>query len=48
VTNIGQWAFYDCPSLTDIYYAGSEEEWKNISIEERNDPLHKATIHFGK
>ena len=26
-------AFYYCPALTDVYYAGSEEQWKYIKIE---------------
>ena len=32
VTSIGKYAFDYCTSLTDVYYAGSEEEWKKISI----------------
>ena len=32
VTSIGEWAFADCTSLTDVYYAGSEAQWKAISI----------------
>ena len=29
--SIGNWAFFQCTSLTDIYYAGSEEEWDRIN-----------------
>ena len=32
VTSIGYTAFKDCESLTDVYYEGSEEDWKNIKI----------------
>lgn len=47
VTKIYKGTFSGCTSLTDVYYAGSEEEWKNIQIEETwNDSLLTATIHF--
>ena len=46
VTSIGNFAFCDCSSLTDVYYAGTEEEWKSISIGISNEPLLNATIHF--
>ena len=46
VTIIGYEAFYYCDSLTDVYYAGTEEQWKNISIGSVNAPLLNATIHF--
>ncbi len=46
VTHIGCSAFYDCYSLTDVYYGGFEEEWNNIDIDEFNDDLTDATIHF--
>ena len=47
VTSIGEYAFYDCTSLTDVYYAGSEAQWKAISISSnRNDDLLTANIHY--
>ena len=46
VTSIGDYAFSYCRSLTDVYYGGSEEEWQNISIDEGNEPLLNADIHF--
>ena len=47
VTSIGEYAFYDCTSLTDVYYAGSEAQWKAISISfNRNDDLLTANIHY--
>lgn len=46
VTSIENWAFDDCTSLTDVYYAGSEDDWKKISIESNNTPLTNATIHY--
>ena len=46
VTSIGECAFYYCPSLTDVYYTGSAEEWASISIGLDNDRLTNATIHY--
>ena len=46
LTSISKYAFYSCGNLTDIYYAGTEEQWNEISIEEYNDPLLNATIHY--
>ena len=38
--------FCDCSSLHDVYYAGTEHEWNNMTIGMRNDPLNNATKHF--
>ena len=47
VTSIGEWAFFGCSSLTDVYYAGSEAQWKAISISSAgNDDLLNANIHY--
>ena len=46
VTSIDSGAFEYCNSLTDVYYSGSEEQWKAISVAEYNDPLTSATIHY--
>ena len=47
VTRIWQKAFKDCNNLKDIYYGGSEEQWKDITINwTGNEPLKGATIHF--
>lgn len=47
VTSIGTKAFYGCKFLTDIYYAGSEDEWNNIQLEaDGNDSLLNATITY--
>ena len=45
VTSIGDSAFF-CDSLTDVYFTGTEQEWKAIEIGESNDPLQNAAIHF--
>lgn len=42
-------AFDGCEKLKDVYYEGSEDEWKNIEIissENDNAALGKAVIHF--
>ena len=46
VLSIGDYAFYTCYSLKDVYYAGTEEQWDNISFGQYNEDLLNATIHF--
>ena len=47
VTSIDSYVFNGCNNLTDVYYTGTEEEWKAISIDyENNAPLKNATIHY--
>ena len=46
VTSIDNYAFYNCSKLKDVYYLGTEEEWKNISIGSNNYCLTNATIHY--
>lgn len=48
VTTIDTMAFMGCVALTDVYYCGSEEAWKNITIGPSNDPLtsETVTIHY--
>ena len=48
VKNIGVLAFYRNIKLTDVYYAGSEEEWNEITIDDGNENLTGAVIHFGE
>ena len=44
---IGDYAFDDCLNLTDVYYTGTEEEWKGIEISDTgNSDLVNATIHY--
>lgn len=45
VTDIGNAAFAGCYDLSDVYYGGSEAEWKAISIADKNEQLLNATIH---
>ena len=43
---IGEGAFESCSSLQDVYYTGSEAQWKKIEIEPFNDSLLHANIHY--
>lgn len=46
VKEIGDYAFYDSCDLSDVYYQGTEAEWKKIKIYSENIYLETATIHF--
>ncbi len=43
---IGQFAFWHCPELTDVFYAGSEEDWAKVEIGRKNDGLDHVTVHY--
>ena len=45
VTSIGECAFYNT-DLKDVYYGGTEAQWKAIQIGEYNEALTKAKIHY--
>ena len=46
VTVIATSAFKNCKELKDVFYKGSEEDWKAIKIYENNEPLLNANIHY--
>ncbi len=46
VTSIGSSAFSGCSSLTDVYYTGSEDAWKAITIGSSNSKLTSAKRHY--
>ena len=46
LTEIGYCAFNGATALTDVYYAGTREQWDRIAIDSDNDPLFSAAIHF--
>ncbi len=46
VTNIKFGAFYNCIGLTDVYYTGSENDWREIYTEGENTYLTGATRHY--
>ena len=45
VTGIGYAAFWKT-GLTDVFYGGTEEQWEAIQIDQYNDPLAQARIHY--
>lgn len=46
VTSIGDVAFYGCNNLQDIYYGGTETQWKAIKVGTGNAALTRAKIHY--
>lgn len=47
IKKIDSSAFYGCDNLTDIYYAGTEDEWKTILYGSGfDDYLNKVKIHY--
>ena len=45
MTSIGYAAFWDT-GVTDVYYAGTEAQWKAIQIGDYNEKLTRANIHY--
>ena len=39
-------AFKGCTALNTVYYAGTEAQWQSIAIDEGNEPLQNADVHF--
>ena len=48
VTSIEESAFSQCRGLNDVYYGGTKEQWKNVSIASYNVPITSAKVHFAK
>lgn len=44
--SIDENAFYECTNLTDIYYSGTEKQWRAISIANGNESLENAVVHY--
>ena len=44
--SIGKNAFSGIKVIPELYYAGSEEEWKGISIDSSNDLILRANMHY--
>ncbi len=47
VTFIGSDAFSGCGNLRDVYYGGSKAQWRELYIEDGNERLTRAAIHYG-
>ena len=46
VENIGFNIFTYCDKLSDVYYCGTKWQWKKISIDDYNEKLFGANIHY--
>ena len=46
VSYIGEGAFFGCSNLKTVYYNGTEEQWKKITISVANSWLEDATIIY--
>ena len=46
LTTIGQNVFLNCDNVTDIYYAGTADEWERVRIGANNGSLSTATVHY--
>ncbi len=47
VTSIGYSAFGRCNNLSDVYYGGTKTQWNAVAVNDGNESLKKATIHYG-
>ena len=47
VTKIGEDAFYGCTALKDVYFLGTKDAWRNVTILYENEPVtENAAIHY--
>ncbi len=46
LTRVGSYCFRDCSALTDVYFAGTEEQWSAVTINSGNEPLTNAAMHY--
>ena len=46
VTEIGCKAFLTSDAITDVYFKGTEEQWNAIIVDNDNETLLNATIHY--
>ena len=46
VNSIGYDAFFSCYELKSVFYSGTENEWNAIFIDDGNDALTSAFIHY--
>ena len=43
---VSEGAFKNCTALKDVYYNGTETDWKSVSVGRNNECLTNAAIHF--
>lgn len=44
--SIGEYAFKNCSSLTDLHFGDGEDKWSGITVGAGNDPIQNATKHY--
>ena len=47
LAEIGSYCTVKCDKLTDVYYAGTQKQWKLIKVDSSNPGLSKAKMHYG-
>ena len=47
LVKIGSYAFYNCGSLTDIFFLGTADEWRTVGASTYNLTYRPACIHTG-
>jgi hypothetical protein len=46
VSRIGGGSFFNCESLTDVYYSGTAAQWNKITISSDNTYFKNASLHY--
>ena len=46
VTSIGSYAFAAWTAISTVYYAGTQQNWQNITINSNNTDLLNANIEY--
>ena len=47
LAEIGSYCTVKCDKLTDVYYAGTQKQWKLVKVDSSNPGLTKAKMHYG-
>ena len=47
LTDVEYYAFYGSNNLNNILFAGTEEQWSNISVDDMNTPFINADVKYG-
>lgn len=47
LAEIGSYCTVKCDKLTDVYYAGTQRQWKLVKVDSSNTSLTKAKMHYG-
>ena len=46
VTSVGWRALDECNNLKNVYFGGSQTQWGSVKVEDYNDVLGKAAMHY--